>query len=430
MALDPAANQPAYWWVNQRYTFRAERADGIMWAPKRGQDGRPQSHWESMRDVQPGDRIIHYVNRAILAVGVAATGAFDSRRPPSLGSERWDEEGRMVRVNYTDVSPSIEIDEIDLAQRTASPFNQARNVKQGYLFAVDASVLAYLTGTFKQLRWEVSYAARFVPAEARLSGNELLKQLVGVPLYTLSGRVNTILAVHADKVVVATDRSPAGVEVPISWIDEALKRLVVEGVLPISVDEVGYRSAFIGAVVRKLPGARVRQDPATVTFEPPEVAEETDDLPSQMPLAGDVLFTGPLQREVSAKARREQARLRQTLLGSASSANCAICDITYPVRFLWTAHIKKHSRCSEEEARDLSHIAMVACLFGCDALYEAGLISVDDEGRVITSPTVPDDTPLGERIAQLRGRSVTAYTEKSSKYFDWHRVNTYLGRQR
>jgi hypothetical protein len=69
---------------------------------------------------------------------------------------------------------------------------------------------------------------------------------------------------------------------------------------------------------------------------------------------------------------------------------------------------------------------MVACLFGCDALYESGLIAVDDEGKVISSPTVVDETPLGKRVAALRGRAVSAFTDSSRGYFEWHKKNTYL----
>jgi hypothetical protein len=41
--------------------------------------------------------------------------------------------------------------------------------------------------------------------------------------------------------------------VPLDEIQDALDRLVRDGELEISVDSVGYRSAFIGAVLATLP---------------------------------------------------------------------------------------------------------------------------------------------------------------------------------
>ena len=63
-----------------------------------------------------------------------------------------------------------------------------------------------------------------------------------------------MLAVEGDSVRVATTRSPAGQPVPIKWVQEALDRLATEGEVEISVASVGYRSAFIGAVLSALDG--------------------------------------------------------------------------------------------------------------------------------------------------------------------------------
>jgi hypothetical protein len=53
----------------------------------------------------------------------------------------------------------------------------------------------------------------------------------------------------------ATTRSPAGQPVPIAWIQAAMDRLEAERQIEISVESVGHRSAFVGAVLRELPGA-------------------------------------------------------------------------------------------------------------------------------------------------------------------------------
>ena len=68
---------------------------------------------------------------------------------------------------------------------------------------------------------------------------------------------------------------------------------------------------------------------------------------------------------------------------------------------------------------------MLACLFGCDTLLEAGLIAVDPHGHIIPSPTAPANTALTARLDNLHGRPVTAFTTGSAAYFAWHRGNVF-----
>jgi len=86
-----------------------------------------------------------------------------------------------------------------------------------------------------------------------------LASLVGKELRTISGRPNTILALRGTEVIVATTRSPKGQPVPIAWVQAAINQLEENGEMTIDVKTVGYRSAFIGAVLRELPGAVVHQ---------------------------------------------------------------------------------------------------------------------------------------------------------------------------
>ena len=86
----------------------------------------------------------------------------------------------------------------------------------------------------------------------RYDARRVLEGLVGKEIRTLTGRANTVLAVEGDSVRVATTRSPAGQLVPIRWVQDALDRLATDGEVEISVKSVGYRSAFIGAVLSAL----------------------------------------------------------------------------------------------------------------------------------------------------------------------------------
>lgn len=108
-----------------------------------------------------------------------------------------------------------------------------------------------------------------------------------------------------------------------------------------------------------------------------------------------------------------------------SEAECAICGETYPARFLWAAHIKPRLVCSDTERRDLSHVGMLACVFGCDALFETGYISVNESGHIITSSYEPAHKAIATKLANLEGRPVSAHTEASSVYFAWHHSNMF-----
>jgi 5-methylcytosine-specific restriction protein A len=97
-------------------------------------------------------------------------------------------------------------------------------------------------------------------------GRELLSGLVGRPIQTISGATNEVLEIRDDDVVVATDRSPAGQPVPIAWVQVALDRLHADEELRIDSSTVGYRSAFVGAVLRTLPNAQVKHDPQRIVL--------------------------------------------------------------------------------------------------------------------------------------------------------------------
>ncbi len=90
-----------------------------------------------------------------------------------------------------------------------------------------------------------------------MDARQHLTSLAGKEIRTLSGRPNTILSVTATEVIVATTRSPRGKPVPIADVQAAMGMLLANGEVTIDVATVGYRSAFVGAVLATLPGAVV-----------------------------------------------------------------------------------------------------------------------------------------------------------------------------
>jgi hypothetical protein len=225
-----------------------------------------------------------------------------------------------------------------------------------------------------------------------------------------------VLGVTPPDVLVATSRSPAGNPVPIAEVQQALDRPRADGALTISPPEVGYRSAFVGAVLLTLPGARAAGSPPVITIDAGVAVTD-----------GAVRFDGDLDRPRDTAERGEQGRLRTVLFGSARRASCAICGDEYPVAFLRAAHIKRRSACSDAERRDLSNVAMPACLFGCDALFELGHVAVDADGRIVVAPASLSDPALGLRLRAIGGRRCETATSGRRGYYAWHLANVFRG---
>jgi len=63
---------------------------------------------------------------------------------------------------------------------------------------------------------------------------------------------------------VGTQKSPQGEPVPIGWVQDAIDRLEETGEVRVNVGSVGYRSAFVGAVLAQLPGTEILKEPQRV----------------------------------------------------------------------------------------------------------------------------------------------------------------------
>lgn len=262
------------------------------------------------------------------------------------------------------------------------------------------------------VRLETDLAEPAVPP-ALPSAYELLVALLHQEVRTVTGQRNIVLAVDRDTTLVGTDRSPGGQPVEVRRVQRGLDILAAQGSVVVQPHELGHRSSFVGAVLATLPDAHVTDDPPTITLGVPSAAE----------IAANPHF-GSLDGRAEVKIRKEQGQLRALLAGGRKSAPCALCGHPYPMPFLVAAHVKKRAQCTDAERLDLANVAMLACLFGCDALYEAGWITVDENGRI----RVHDETgELGDRLASLVGLVCGAHGPGSEPYFAWHRKQVFRG---
>jgi hypothetical protein len=143
-------------------------------------------------------------------------------------------------------------------------------------------------------------------------------------------------------------------------------------------------------------------------------------------IAAAARVVGPLDRVTVGTARREQDLLRGALgLYRDGSSECGLCGQQLPNRLLVAAHIKKRSQCTAEERLDLPHVGMPACLLGCDALFEAGLITVSDTGQVLISPQVEKCEALQRHVDTMPTSHVPSWSTDRAKYFQWHRDQTF-----
>lgn len=162
-----------------------------------------------------------------------------------------------------------------------------------------------------------------------------------------------------------------------------------------------------------------------LVFEP--VIARADKVPDQVEVETAVRATfGSTDRVVTSISRTEQAVLRKAVI-PADPYPCGICGRVLPRKLLVAAHIKLRKKASEAERMEFERIAMPACVFGCDALFELGYIGVSDGGRIEVSPRVADHQDLKTRVDAMFSmeRIAVAWNHHRAPNFEWHMQETF-----
>ncbi|SEM24217.1 AAA domain (dynein-related subfamily) [Paenibacillus sp. cl141a] len=148
---------PNIWWVNQGATLSAEKDEGIIWAPLTGKGGRSQYHWDTMDEVKQGDIILHYANGSLRYVSRALEDCIHAEKPASMSNSDWNEEGRLVRVDYHELQPHVPLIEFSQAimslQIHQGPIHSGAGVKQGYLFRFNMQGLQVIQENAPEVEW-------------------------------------------------------------------------------------------------------------------------------------------------------------------------------------------------------------------------------------------------------------------------------------
>ena len=138
------------WWVNQGKTFAVESKGSYVWAPQKNSKGSILSHWANVSKLRVDQKILHYANGQIRAVGVVLEDAVDAPRPEELPTEPWETDGRYAHVEYRILDRPIALSEIreEWRKAEANPFNSRGGVREGYMFPLNDEFCRKLEESF------------------------------------------------------------------------------------------------------------------------------------------------------------------------------------------------------------------------------------------------------------------------------------------
>src|SRR5207245_10000479 len=111
------------------------------------------SHWRSVMQSHQGDRILHYANGFVRALGTATDEPQRAARPDALADGPWSNEGFCLRVSYHELEAPIGLADIAQEWRVyqGAPFTKAGGVRQGYFYPLSETFVQRLAGRFPQL---------------------------------------------------------------------------------------------------------------------------------------------------------------------------------------------------------------------------------------------------------------------------------------
>lgn len=125
-----------------------------------------------------------------------------------------------------------------------------------------------------------------------------------------------------------------------------------------------------------------------------------------------------LNKKVETNVRLEQGYLRKKVFNYKTISNCSICDKSLNIEFLVCAHIKKRSKCDDDEKRNIHNVTPM-CKFGCDELFERGYIVV--ENGVIKTLKNNNTDFINSYLEKLNGKSCSIFNEHNEPFFNWHK---------
>lgn len=145
------------WWVNQGKTINQAIEGGFLWAPLISKSGRRIRNWELLNNAEIDDIVLVYSDTAVRYVGRVLAKAVLAKRPASIEGDYWDDNGRLVKVEYKKLIKPVSGKEIgeycEAHEISLEPFSRSGRVLQGYMFPFSAIGYSVVKEIAPQNEW-------------------------------------------------------------------------------------------------------------------------------------------------------------------------------------------------------------------------------------------------------------------------------------
>lgn len=134
--------------VMQGETYQQEKKLGILWSPQKDKSGMVPHSYKRMTEVKKGDRILHYVRGAIVAISRTAEDCLEATRPYLLDGET-SATGYKVVTEYRELETPVVIHEhmdelAPFLPRKYAAFQADGSGNPGYLYPCNEELLLKL----------------------------------------------------------------------------------------------------------------------------------------------------------------------------------------------------------------------------------------------------------------------------------------------
>lgn len=187
---------------------------------------------------------------------------------------------------------------------------------------------------------------------------------------------------------------------------------------PIQLNGNGNQGIYLAAIpdeLGKLLIALLRMEADPIFASPlPEIPVPDESLLTDLQEIGKISAIPETQRIQLSKARVGQGLFRNRVM--LLDPSCRVTGVRDP-RLLIASHIKPWRECSNEERLDGHNGIMLSP--HVDALFDAHLISFENNGKMLVHPTLPDD--VLHRWSLRRDTEVERFVPEQAKFLEHHR---------
>jgi hypothetical protein len=90
-------NDPSFWWVNHKQTWKAEYKQGYIWSPTANKNGAANQTYLNLRLVRAGDIVFSYAGGVVRGIGIATAPYMDCDIP----DEHWQAEEGWLKAGWS-----------------------------------------------------------------------------------------------------------------------------------------------------------------------------------------------------------------------------------------------------------------------------------------------------------------------------------------